>query len=831
MSDNYSIIQPIIHTVSATQITNTVVVSSPGPQGPIGEFQPLNISTAYPITNASGTIGLSASYIPASATYSSSANYSLISASSTYSASSNVSASSIYATNAGSANYSTNSGNSSTTSQTNFNTLTLSGSTVATQAYVLSNIPASAQYAGSAIYSTNSGSANYATVSASSTNASSAQYSLNSTSATISSSAITSTSAVFAGSANYAISAGSATTSTSATYSAWLDGYPASSYALLSSPSFTGTPLAPTAASNVSNTQIATTAYVNNAVTQQASLSASTGYLGYFYQTDNVTLTQNTASAVPWNGNGVQNGFSYNGSSVTFVYPGYYTINYNIQVNGGGNGHAVNSWYRKNGVDIPNTNYEITLSNQAPAQLIQGVYTGYFSAGDILQVMVLLTGGTGTYLWGQASAVGPPAQPATPAAVLNIELVTYVQSASTVTYAYDSASLGGIISSSYALNSYVNTQNNNYYSSAQAYANTASLNAYNAASAYTKSGSWNNANASVGYATSVGGTLIGNTFNTSNTSVTLFATPASINIGNYGAGGGGQNISIGQQFLTNSRSINIGATGAGGAIETINIGTGSFNSFVKNINIGTGAVGVGTNSSSIVIGAGNATTLLSINANANINGTLTVTNSIIGISSSATTSLNSASLGGIVASEYATETDVYTTQLTPTTSIDIFPRTSIAGTRTLAAGTIYATGFVPIKNFTLNTVTIVLTSAGTSSIQFGLISTSGSTLTVVASTVAVVPGGAGIFTGSFSTPQTLTAGQSYAIGFLAVGGTNPTLVGQSFSTTNAGISYGLSPFMAANSSTTTYTSIPTAGNTIALNTATPTVGMAWARLS
>jgi hypothetical protein len=504
MSDNYSIIQPIIHTVSATQITNTVIVSSPGPQGPIGVVDYGTLPVTYPITNASGTIGLSASYIPASATYSSSANYSLISASSTYSASSNVSASSIYATNAGSANYSTNSGNSSTTSQTNFNTLTLSGSTVATQAYVLSNIPASAQYAGSAIYSTNSGSANYATVSASSTNASSAQYSLNSTSATISSSAITSTSAVFAGSANYAISAGSATTSTSATYSAWLDGYPASSYALLSSPSFTGTPLAPTAASNVSNTQIATTAYVNNAVTQQASLSASTGYLGYFYQTDNVTLTQNTASAVPWNGNGVQNGFSYNGSSVTFVYPGYYTINYNIQVNGGGNGHAVNAWYRKNGVDIPNTNYEITLSSQAPAQLIQGVYTGYFSAGDILQVMVLLTGGTGTYLWGQASAVGPPAQPATPAAVLNIELVTYVQSASTVTYAYDSASLGGIISSSYALNSYVNTQNNNYYSSAQAYANTASLNAYNAASAYTQSGSWNNANASVRYSTNSG---------------------------------------------------------------------------------------------------------------------------------------------------------------------------------------------------------------------------------------------------------------------------------------------------------------------------------------
>jgi len=387
------------------------------------------------------------------------------------------------------------------------------------------------------------------------------------------------------------------------------------------------------------------------------------------------------------------------------------------------------------------------------------------------------------------------------------------------TFANNSASLDGIISSSYALKSYVDS---------------ASLNAYNAASAYTQSGSWSNANASVSYSSSVGGNLVGGLFNTSSGQATLFSTPSSINIGIANANGF-QTINIGNSRVTSNRLINIGGTDVFTAVETINIGTGSVTVGGRTINIGTG-----TASNSIVIGS---LLTASINANTYINGALTVTNLISGTSasattsssarysSSATTSLNSASLGGIVASEYATETDVYTAQLTPTTSIDLFPRTSIAGVRTLAAGTIYATGFVPIKNFTLNTVTVVLTSAGTSSIQFGLISTSGSTLTVVASTVAVVPGGAGIFTGSFSTPQTLTAGQSYAIGFLAVGGTNPTLVGQAFATTNAGISYGLSPFMAANSSTTTYTSIPAAGNTIALNTATPTVAMAWARLS
>ena len=86
------------------------------------------ISVNYPITNigtsSSAILGLSSSYVPASATYASSAN------------------------------------NSTTTSQTNFSALTLSGSNVATQAYVLANIPtvsSSSLYAASAGYLSASG--------------------------------------------------------------------------------------------------------------------------------------------------------------------------------------------------------------------------------------------------------------------------------------------------------------------------------------------------------------------------------------------------------------------------------------------------------------------------------------------------------------------------------------------------------------------------------------------------------------------------------------------------------------------------------------------------
>ena len=55
MTDNQSIIQPIIHTVSATQIVNTIVVTSPGPQGPKGEKGSGIASAVYPVLYSSAT--------------------------------------------------------------------------------------------------------------------------------------------------------------------------------------------------------------------------------------------------------------------------------------------------------------------------------------------------------------------------------------------------------------------------------------------------------------------------------------------------------------------------------------------------------------------------------------------------------------------------------------------------------------------------------------------------------------------------------------------------------------------------------------------------------
>jgi hypothetical protein len=642
MADNISV-NNIVNSVSAVQVVNTVTLNSQGPQGPAGTFNAGVIPTTYPITNTSGSIGLSSSYTPASATYSSSANYAVSSGSTTFSSSATnagyatnsgssnyssstgfISGSNVsglvasatnagYATNSGSSNYSASAGNSSSTSQTNFNSLTISGSSVATQPYVNTQDSlyyASAQsYANSASLNAYNSASSYTKNSAWNNANASVVYATNSGSLNgiVSSSYALLNSPTFTG-VPLAPTAGSGTNTTQIATTAYVRGEisniiaaapstldtlnelatalgndpnfattTASQIGLkanLNSPTFTGTPTAPTAASSVSNTQIATTEYVNTAITNNTLLTASYGYSAYIYQTGNVTLIDGTASAVPWNQGPNQNGISYNGSSITFAYPGYYVLSYNIQMNGGGNGNSANAWFRKNGTDIPDTNYEIAFSNQSPKQLIIGTYTGKFNAGDVIQIMVLPTG-TGPYIWGHDSAVG---QPATPGAIFNANLVTYIQSASTTpysssagyassagfilgsniyglvasatnsssaNYAINSASLGGIISSSYALQSYANSaslnaynqasayalsSDQNYYASAQSYANSASLNSYNQGVTYANSASLNAYNQSSAFAVTQSNSASTNAYNNAVT----YANSASLNAYNLG---------------------------------------------------------------------------------------------------------------------------------------------------------------------------------------------------------------------------------------------------------------------------------------------------------
>jgi trimeric autotransporter adhesin len=315
--------------------------------------------------------------------------------------------------------YATNAGNSASTSQTNFGALTISGSSVATQNYVtgqgylissgsIASASNSASLGGIAAnsYALLSG-ANFTTASINAGSISNVRFS-GSLSGTL-----TNTGFISGGSANFITASinGVAITSGGATaLTVQSNGINQTTTASILN--FTGGGASVSGTSGSININIPT---------------SSTAYAGYFYQTATVPLTIGTASAIPWNGSTFANGITFNGSSVTFTYPGYYSLNFGLQLNGS-NSASINAWYRKNGVDVPNTNYESVVNNQTQYQLMQGVYTGSFSSGDIVQVMALTTGAVSSLL-GQASS---GTQPAAPAAILNISQVTYIQQGSSI---------------------------------------------------------------------------------------------------------------------------------------------------------------------------------------------------------------------------------------------------------------------------------------------------------------------------------------------------------------------------------------------------------------
>ena len=486
-----------------------------------------------------------------------------------------------------------------------------------------------------------------------------------------------------------------------------LDGYNSTYFAPISSPSFTGVPTVPNAASNVSNTQIANTAFVNTAIANHVLTQASAGYYGAFsssstqaLQTINVgqpiTLNQNDGS----NGVSITNNLSGSASRITFQYPGVYNIQWSGQFQNSdtSNDHDVNIWTKYNGNDVVGSNGVVTIpkkhSSVNGALLPSWNFIITVNAGDFYEFYWTSDSTNVSLVYLPSNAV-----PGTQSVIVTAQLVTYIQSASTVTYAYDSASLGGIISSSYALRSYVNTQASNYYASAQAYANSASSNAYNAASAfaisadqnyytlgqaYTSGSAWNNQNASAKYASSarylpasglsastitIGLTTIGlgdtsfsltgissigmqggNTIDTTpGATAYLFTSAANLNIGNVYSAYDTRNINIGVGGIYYSgQNINIGPTALNYTSHYLNLGAMNVAYGSDFINIGTTPTGAYGNRY-ITLGA-NSSDILNINANTNMNGSLSSSALITG---SITYALNSASLGEISSASYA----------------------------------------------------------------------------------------------------------------------------------------------------------------------------------
>jgi len=176
-------------------------------------------------------------------------------------------------------------------------------------------------------------------------------------------------------------------------------------------------------------------------------------------------------------------------------------------------------------------------------------------------------------------------------------------------------------------------------------------------------------------------------------------------------------------------------------------------------------------------------------------------------------------------------------QNTTSGSVDIFPRMMVTTTRSLGNGIIYLTAFTPLADITVTSITSVITSTTGTSMQYGLFTVSGQTVTSLGGTTTGTPA-AGAFTLSFATGITLTAGTSYMIGFLAIGGATTIVGASTYSTGDPALIFQgnftgtvIGPMLTARSNSSTVSSIPSNGTALSLLAGTAQTAIGWARLN
>jgi hypothetical protein len=260
-------------------------------------------------------------------------------------------------------------------------------------------------------------------------------------------------------------------------------------------------------------------------------------------------------------------------------------------------------------------------------------------------------------------------------------------------------------------------------------------------------------------------------------------------------------------------SVKFGTTGG---YQLLAAGTGASNTQT----LPTGASGtlLNTNITSLPSGITSLPNVTSVNSTS-----IPASSTLVTTATTSLANLTSVNSTPIPASSTLLTTTAYRNSVySATGTIDIVNRQMINGVSTLALSQINFQGVTPVADFTLNSVSTIFSAVTGTSFQAGLFSVSGSTLTLLASTTAVTPA-VGLNTTSFASPQTLTAGTTYAIGMLFNGTSNSTLRATIFQNailagfgTNA-----LTPFMSAFSNSTSFTTMPSVGTVVSLQATAP----------
>jgi hypothetical protein len=133
--------------------------------------------------------------------------------------------------------------------------------------------------------------------------------------------------------------------------------------------------------------------WVNDTDLSSSNGGSTPGYYGSFYDNQTQTVpSPNTPRAIllrasPVDSNGVT--VSSN-TRITTAYSGVYNIQFSFQLHnngGGGNGETVLIWVRKNGIDIPDTSSEITVTTTNHHTVAAWNFIFPSNAGDYFELM------------------------------------------------------------------------------------------------------------------------------------------------------------------------------------------------------------------------------------------------------------------------------------------------------------------------------------------------------------------------------------------------------------------------------------------------------------
>jgi hypothetical protein len=178
------------------------------------------------------------------------------------------------------------------------------------------------------------------------------------------------------------------------------------------------------------NLQIIDSAYTTNLfdltdtgdLTIPGKLSSNVTY-GTFYNTSTVVPgAANTAYVVPLNTQNGSNNVSYSGTgTVTVAKAGVYNIQYSIQlINTDNSGeHDFDVWFRKNGVDIPNSNTQFTIIKNNGKAVAAINFIENLAANDTFELAYAVTN-TAVHIETVAGQSSPYARPAAPGVILTV---------------------------------------------------------------------------------------------------------------------------------------------------------------------------------------------------------------------------------------------------------------------------------------------------------------------------------------------------------------------------------------------------------------------------